>query len=324
MGWGKFDDRYALNRKVRPLSDAAFRLDVSAILWCNAQLTDGRIEPDELAQVSDVKAPTKAAAELVRRGRWHPAGKGCGTDECPPGEPGDGWQIHDYLEFNESKKIIEARRTADRNRKKKPRGSSPPPKNPDGFQPESERNPGGVRPASEVDSAGIPSDPSRTPAGARAQARAPSRPVPSLPDVEDPDPPGASVDAQEPHEPDRSSERTAAQRLTARYAAGVRLADGGQAIRTLTSALVDDRLPERLLEGAVDVLIAEQGACTRGRLRVALLKAEGNWGPAGSAGGQRKPGNPYLDDMRARGTGTDSFRALFAVPDTTTPALEAR
>jgi hypothetical protein len=46
MPWAKFDDRYPWHRKVRPLSDAAFRLDVSAICWCAENLTDGVILPE--------------------------------------------------------------------------------------------------------------------------------------------------------------------------------------------------------------------------------------------------------------------------------------
>lgn len=290
MGWGKFDDRYALNRKVRPLSDAAFRLDVSAILWCGAQLTDGRIDRDELDQVSDVKAPRKAAEELVRRGRWHVQGEGCDTEQCPVGETGNGWQIHDYLDFNDSKRVVLDRRKADRERKKKPPvpDGKPPGKSP-GIPEDSGRNPAGVQPESHAESNGNPNGlrPSALP---RARTRAPApRPVPSgSTSTGQLDQPGASVDAHEP-EP---AERTVAQRLTARYAAGVRLADPGQAMRTIRDALAEG-IPERLIDGGIDVLVAEQSSCTRGRLRVALLKAEGNWGQPGTAG------NPYLNDLRA-------------------------
>jgi hypothetical protein len=127
----------------------------------------------------------------------------------------------------------------------------------------------------------------------------------------------AFVDA---HEPDEQTERTPAQRLVARYAAGVRLSDPGQAMRTISDALAEG-VPERLIDGGIGVLIAEQSSCTRGRLRVALLKAEGNWGPAAGAA---KPGNPYLDDLRAAAAaaGDSDAPLLWAVPDP--PALEAR
>ncbi len=104
MPWAKFDDRYPWHRKVRPLSDAAFRLDVSAICWCAENLTDGVIEPEHLALVSDVKRPQKVAAELVRTGRWHAADHDC--EACPTVAPG-AHVIHDYLHFNPTREKVE-------------------------------------------------------------------------------------------------------------------------------------------------------------------------------------------------------------------------
>jgi hypothetical protein len=104
MPWAKFDDRYPWHRKVRPLSDAAFRLDVSAICWCAENLTDGVILPEHLPLVSDVKRPAKAAAELVRQQRWHDDAAGCGV--CPD-VPAGGWVIHDYLDYNPTREKVE-------------------------------------------------------------------------------------------------------------------------------------------------------------------------------------------------------------------------
>jgi hypothetical protein len=104
MPWAKFDDRYPWHRKVRPLSDAAFRLDVSAVCWCAENLTDGLIEPEHLTLVSDVKRPSKAAAELVKTGRWHGAGHDCPS--CPDVSPG-AYVIHDYLDFNPTREKVE-------------------------------------------------------------------------------------------------------------------------------------------------------------------------------------------------------------------------
>jgi hypothetical protein len=104
MPWGKFDDRYPWHRKIRPLSDAAFRLDVSAILWCSENLTNGVIAADQLTLVSDVKRPAKAAAELVKQVRWHEHGHTC--DDCPAPPPG-GWAVHDWLDFNPARAKVE-------------------------------------------------------------------------------------------------------------------------------------------------------------------------------------------------------------------------
>jgi hypothetical protein len=104
MPWAKFDDRYPWHRKVRPLSDAAFRLDVSAICWCAENLTDGVILPEHLPLLSDVKRPAKAAAELVRQQRWHDEAAGC---EVCPDVPAGGWVIHDYLGYNPTREKVE-------------------------------------------------------------------------------------------------------------------------------------------------------------------------------------------------------------------------
>lgn len=96
MVWVKFEDGYPRNRKVVALSDAAFRLDVSAICWSNATGADGRILAHELGEVR-AKATARHAAELVAKGRWHVAGTPCPNSEtCPASSPqGGGWVIHD-------------------------------------------------------------------------------------------------------------------------------------------------------------------------------------------------------------------------------------
>lgn len=108
MVWGKFDDVYPQHRKVRPLTDAAFRLDVSGILWSNHHHTDGHIPVDELGVVSDVKQPSRAVADLIRRGRWHIAPHDCPT--CPQRD--DGYVIHDFLDYNPAAEHIRQVREA--------------------------------------------------------------------------------------------------------------------------------------------------------------------------------------------------------------------
>lgn len=127
MTWARFEDRFPWHRKVRGLSDAAFRLHVSAVCWCNEHLTNGHVPAEDLPLASDVRRPTQAVAELVRRGLWDT------TD--------DGWCIHDFLSYNESKATITARREADAERKRRGRdGRTPGPR------------PGGVRPDAALDS----------------------------------------------------------------------------------------------------------------------------------------------------------------------------
>lgn len=271
MGWGKFDDHYPSNRKIRPLSDAGFRLDVSSILWSSANLTDGFIPRDELHLASDVKQPGKAATELVRRGRWHAAGEGCRTETCPAGKPGDGWQIHDYLGFNDSKKVVEDRRTLDRNRKRKkpdPGGTTPP--EPPGIPEDSDRNLVGIpedsTPEGDRNPSGI--QPSARP---RARTRAPApRPVPSPSTSGGDDPTDlATVDAGEARddiEPGHDHGPTGA--ITALYAAGVPLTDHGKAHRAIAAG-IQRYGPDNVRRGVLR-LIAEDRACTPDTLRIAI------------------------------------------------------
>lgn len=115
MPWARFEDRYPANRKVRPLSDTAFRLDVTAVCWSSEQLTDGHVA--DLADLVGVKRPEKAAAELVSRGRWHLPGHTCPSPKCPPIV--DGWLIHDYLVYNPSREKVLTEREAKAKRQAK-------------------------------------------------------------------------------------------------------------------------------------------------------------------------------------------------------------
>ncbi|MFC7582466.1 hypothetical protein ACFQYP_00650 [Nonomuraea antimicrobica] len=88
MPWVRVDDQFPMHRKVRPLSDKAFRLYMSALCWANANLTDGTIRTHEITYVSDVSSPRRYARELCDAGLWS--------------KTNEGWQIHDYLEYQAS------------------------------------------------------------------------------------------------------------------------------------------------------------------------------------------------------------------------------
>jgi hypothetical protein len=105
MPWAKFDDRMPSNRKIRLLSDAAFRLYVSSVCWCSEQLTDGRIATEELRIVSDVRDPEAAAGELVARGLWE--------------EVDGGWLVHDFHDYNPTAAAVrdERAKAAERQRR---------------------------------------------------------------------------------------------------------------------------------------------------------------------------------------------------------------
>lgn len=109
MPWVRFDDRFPMHRKVRRLSDSAFRLHVSAIHWASEHLTDGHIPNGELDLVSDSRSPRKAVGELERAGLWDPVD--------------DGWLIHDFLEYQPSASKVRAERDAKKERQERWRKS---------------------------------------------------------------------------------------------------------------------------------------------------------------------------------------------------------
>ena len=96
MPWARFDDHMPTHRKVRPLTDAAFRLWVSAVCYSNAYGTDSFILRSEINLVSDVKRPLRSVAQLVAIGLWE--------------EVEDGWLIHDFHEYNPSSAQVDAQR----------------------------------------------------------------------------------------------------------------------------------------------------------------------------------------------------------------------
>jgi hypothetical protein len=121
MPWVRLDDRFPSHRKIRLLTDRAFRLYVSGLCYASENLTDGLIPADELRIVADIKSSKAAAKELVERDLWELL------------DSGD-FQIHDYLDFNPSaEQVIEERaaKTARQarwraNKKKRPTPPKPP------------------------------------------------------------------------------------------------------------------------------------------------------------------------------------------------------
>lgn len=87
------DDGFPEHEKVAGLSDAAFRVHVTALCWCARRETDGRV-PDAVAR--RLGASPKIREELRRAGLW---------------DPGEGAShIHDYLEYNLSKAQLDEQR----------------------------------------------------------------------------------------------------------------------------------------------------------------------------------------------------------------------
>lgn len=86
--WVKIDQEMPWNEHIMPLSDAAFRLYVTAICWCAKNEKDGEL-PVAVAHILGSKARAK---ELVNAGRFI--------------EQGDLYEIKDYLKYQMSREQI--------------------------------------------------------------------------------------------------------------------------------------------------------------------------------------------------------------------------
>lgn len=98
MTWVKIDDAMPEHPKVVGLSDAAFRVHISAICYAARNETDGRVSAGAVRQFRW----QRRVRELVEARLWDP------TE--------DGFAIHDYLDYNPSREQVAAERKASRKR----------------------------------------------------------------------------------------------------------------------------------------------------------------------------------------------------------------
>lgn len=105
MSWVKLDDSMPDHPKVVGLCDRAFRVHVTGISYCARHLTDGEI-PEAVGR----SWGTRYVRELVLANLWH--------------ETDSGWEIHDYLDYNPSRRKVLAEREAAKERRGKHRRSS--------------------------------------------------------------------------------------------------------------------------------------------------------------------------------------------------------
>lgn len=100
MTWLKLDDSFPSHPKVVGLSDAAFRLHVTALCYCGQHLTDGLVPKSATRTMGAFRPPVIAA--LVDAGLW------AVVDE--------GWQINGFLDYNPSRAKVEADRASAKER----------------------------------------------------------------------------------------------------------------------------------------------------------------------------------------------------------------
>jgi hypothetical protein len=92
MTWSKFDDKMVTNKKIVPLSDTAFRLYVSSIIWSSQHLEDGFV-PTALAMTfSNTDKPHQPLGEALQE-LTTPLREGLNPLWT---EVEGGYQIHDF------------------------------------------------------------------------------------------------------------------------------------------------------------------------------------------------------------------------------------
>lgn len=97
MTWANVDDRFPDHPKVIGLSDGAFRLHVSGIVYCARYLTDGFIPKPQVGKLVP-NYRSSYLAELTKARLW--------TSD------GGGYVIHDYLQWNRSRAEVEEEKLA--------------------------------------------------------------------------------------------------------------------------------------------------------------------------------------------------------------------
>src|SRR5438309_2572507 len=97
MPWVKIDDHFDEHEKVDAISDAAFRLHISAMCFAARNLTDGDLSSHRARMLA---SRWTNGSELINE-----------LEMCQLWEVReDGWHIHDFEEYNTSKEKVKARR----------------------------------------------------------------------------------------------------------------------------------------------------------------------------------------------------------------------
>ena len=102
MSWVRVDDKLSSHRKILAAGPAASWLHIEGLCYCALQETDGSIPGSALAMLTQYSKPkaAKLATKLVEVGLWE--------------RNGAGYAIHDYLEYNPSRKSLEEKRENNR------------------------------------------------------------------------------------------------------------------------------------------------------------------------------------------------------------------
>lgn len=133
MVWVRLDDHFDEHDKFVAAGPQAGWVFVRALAYCNRQETDGHVPASILSRIGSDYGPTtrkKLAAKLVEVGLLHLPGHEC--SRCP--QPPEGWQVHDYTDYQPSKAKKDAERVEAAARMARARAAKKgtPPEHPDG------------------------------------------------------------------------------------------------------------------------------------------------------------------------------------------------
>lgn len=109
MPWVRLDEHFPEHRKILAVGGDAAWLHVCALAYAARNLTDGHIPAAALTRLSDRRNPSTLASRLVDVGIWHPS------------PDGDGWQIHDFLDYQPSAAKVRETRDAAAERQRRAR-----------------------------------------------------------------------------------------------------------------------------------------------------------------------------------------------------------
>lgn len=108
MPWARIDDRANGDAKLLALSDAAYRMWVCGLIFCQFNLTDGFIPSDAIGSFG-VRAKNKAAlvqeltrSNLGKKPLWQPVT--------------GGWHVNDFHDWNDSREDVLKKRQKGRDR----------------------------------------------------------------------------------------------------------------------------------------------------------------------------------------------------------------
>ena len=112
MGWAKFDDQFSDHPKVVAAGPMAELLAMRAVIHCARYETDGHVQAAQLPRLAlGVTSPKKQVAKLVEVGLW------------VEDEGGDGWWVHDFLDYHPSRADKDEEREKARERMAKARAN---------------------------------------------------------------------------------------------------------------------------------------------------------------------------------------------------------